>query len=262
MIEAMTRGGRRRGAAFLGVCVGMQLLADARAGVRRDRRAGLDRRRGAAHRAGRSPGQGAAHGLEQPATASLASPVFAGLRAGDHMYFTHSFALAPTNAADVAACDRSRRARSPRRWRATTSPACSSTRKSPRRAGSRLLANFLRWRAVILYPAIDLKDGQCVRVVRGDLDHGDGVQRRAPPAQAAAWADAGFAWLHVIDLNGSVDGPSGQRRGGPRDPGSAVDLPVQLGGGVRDRGRRRGAGSRRGSAASSWAPPPCAIRSW
>jgi phosphoribosylformimino-5-aminoimidazole carboxamide ribotide isomerase len=84
---------------------------------------------------------------------------------------------------------------------------------------------------MILYPAIDLKDGQCVRVVRGDLDTAT-VFNTDPAQQAETWAAAGFNWLHVIDLNGSVAGRSIN--------GAAIEailksvsIPVQLGGGIR-----------------------------
>ena len=58
---------------------------------------------------------------------------------------------------------------------------------------------------MILYPAIDLKDGQCVRVVHGDLNTAT-VFNEHPADQAKIWAATGFSWLHVIDLNGSVEG--------------------------------------------------------
>jgi phosphoribosylformimino-5-aminoimidazole carboxamide ribotide isomerase len=84
---------------------------------------------------------------------------------------------------------------------------------------------------MILYPAIDLKDGQCVRVVRGDLDTAT-VFNADPAAQARAFAAAGFSWLHVIDLNGSV---AGRAINGQAIEAilNAVSLPVQLGGGIR-----------------------------
>jgi phosphoribosylformimino-5-aminoimidazole carboxamide ribotide isomerase len=84
---------------------------------------------------------------------------------------------------------------------------------------------------MILYPAIDLKDGQCVRVVRGDLSTAT-VFNTEPAAQARAWAAAGFGWLHVIDLNGSVAGHSinGQAIEAILE---AVSIPVQVGGGIR-----------------------------
>jgi phosphoribosylformimino-5-aminoimidazole carboxamide ribotide isomerase len=84
---------------------------------------------------------------------------------------------------------------------------------------------------VILYPAIDLKNGQCVRVIRGDLDQAT-VFNLNPADQARAWCDAGFHWLHVVDLNGAVEGSSANA---PAVEAilEAVSVPVQLGGGIR-----------------------------
>jgi phosphoribosylformimino-5-aminoimidazole carboxamide ribotide isomerase len=86
---------------------------------------------------------------------------------------------------------------------------------------------------VILYPAIDLKDGACVRLVRGDMASAT-VFNEDPAAQARQFADAGFAWLHVIDLNGAF---AGQSVNGPAVKAirSAVDMRIQLGGGIRNR---------------------------
>ncbi len=84
---------------------------------------------------------------------------------------------------------------------------------------------------MILYPAIDLKDGQCVRVVRGDLSTAT-VFNNNPADQARAWMAAGFRWLHVVDLNGSV---SGRVVNGEAVEAilESVSIPVQLGGGIR-----------------------------
>jgi phosphoribosylformimino-5-aminoimidazole carboxamide ribotide isomerase len=86
---------------------------------------------------------------------------------------------------------------------------------------------------VILFPAIDLKDGACVRLVRGDMASAT-VFNRDPAAQARRFAEAGFTWLHVVDLDGAVAGRSinGAAVAAIR---SAVDLRIQLGGGIRDR---------------------------
>jgi len=86
---------------------------------------------------------------------------------------------------------------------------------------------------VILFPAIDLKDGVCVRLVRGDMASAT-VFNRDPAAQAVHFAQAGFTWLHVVDLNGAIAGRSvnGAAVAAIR---KAVDLRIQLGGGVRDR---------------------------
>jgi phosphoribosylformimino-5-aminoimidazole carboxamide ribotide isomerase len=84
---------------------------------------------------------------------------------------------------------------------------------------------------MILYPAIDLKDGACVRVIRGDLSTAT-VFSDDPAAQARAWAEAGFSWLHVVDLNGSALGRS-VNGVAVKAILEAVSIPVQLGGGVR-----------------------------
>jgi len=84
---------------------------------------------------------------------------------------------------------------------------------------------------LILYPAIDLKDGQCVRVVRGDLGQAT-VFNASPADQAKAWVDGGFHWLHVVDLNGAVQGAA-VNASAVEAILAAVSLPVQLGGGIR-----------------------------
>jgi phosphoribosylformimino-5-aminoimidazole carboxamide ribotide isomerase len=86
----------------------------------------------------------------------------------------------------------------------------------------------------ILFPAIDLKDGQCVRLVKGDMDQAT-VYNADPADQARRFRDLGFSWLHVVDLNGAFDGTS--RNGGAVDAILAAigdDMHVQLGGGIRD----------------------------
>ena len=84
---------------------------------------------------------------------------------------------------------------------------------------------------MILYPAIDLQDGQCVRLLRGDPRHAT-VYGEDPAAQARAFRDQGFAWIHVVDLDGAFAG-----RAANVDAVAAilaaVALPVQLGGGIR-----------------------------
>ena len=84
---------------------------------------------------------------------------------------------------------------------------------------------------MILYPAIDLKDGQCVRVVHGDLDTAT-VFNSSPADQAKAWAASGFHWIHVVDLNGAVSGQAVNAEAVEAILGS-VSIPVQLGGGIR-----------------------------
>jgi phosphoribosylformimino-5-aminoimidazole carboxamide ribotide isomerase len=85
---------------------------------------------------------------------------------------------------------------------------------------------------VILYPAIDLKDGACVRLVRGEMASAT-VFNEDPAAQARRFADAGFSWLHVVDLNGAFAGRSVNSEAITAIR-AAVDLRIQLGGGIRD----------------------------
>lgn len=86
---------------------------------------------------------------------------------------------------------------------------------------------------MILYPAIDLKDGDCVRLLRGEMASAT-VFSADPAAQARQFAEAGFSWLHVVDLNGAFAGRSvnGEAVKAIR---ASVDLRIQLGGGIRDR---------------------------
>jgi phosphoribosylformimino-5-aminoimidazole carboxamide ribotide isomerase len=84
---------------------------------------------------------------------------------------------------------------------------------------------------VILYPAIDLKDGQCVRVLHGDLSTAT-VFNTDPGAQARSFVDAGFHWIHVVDLNGATQGKAVNGAAVEKIL-STVSVPVQLGGGIR-----------------------------
>jgi len=85
---------------------------------------------------------------------------------------------------------------------------------------------------MLLFPAIDLKDGQCVRLFKGEMDQAT-VFNDSPADQAMEFQNAGCAWLHLVDLNGAFAGKPVN--------GDAVDailgrldIPVQLGGGIRD----------------------------
>ena len=85
---------------------------------------------------------------------------------------------------------------------------------------------------MILFPAIDLKDGQCVRLKLGDMREAT-VYNNDPAAQAQQFEAQGFEWLHLVDLNGAFSGMpvNGQAVEAIL---SAIRLPVQLGGGIRD----------------------------
>lgn len=85
---------------------------------------------------------------------------------------------------------------------------------------------------MILYPAIDLKDGACVRLVKGDMDQAT-VFNNDPAAQAREFEGQGFSWLHLVDLNGAFEGEP--VNGAPVEAIlKATSLPVQLGGGIRN----------------------------
>jgi phosphoribosylformimino-5-aminoimidazole carboxamide ribotide isomerase len=86
--------------------------------------------------------------------------------------------------------------------------------------------------ALILFPAIDLKEGRCVRLKQGDMEQAT-IFNDDPAAQAAQFESQGFQWLHVVDLDGAFAGK-------PMNAGAVeailkkVAFPVQLGGGIRD----------------------------
>ena len=85
---------------------------------------------------------------------------------------------------------------------------------------------------MILFPAIDLKDGQCVRLKLGDMRQAT-VFNDDPAAQARAFEEAGFEWLHLVDLNGAFAGRP-VNADAVNAILKAISLPVQLGGGIRD----------------------------
>jgi phosphoribosylformimino-5-aminoimidazole carboxamide ribotide isomerase len=85
---------------------------------------------------------------------------------------------------------------------------------------------------VILFPAIDLKDGVCVRLKRGEMNDAT-IFNDDPAAQARTFEQAGFKWLHCVDLNGAFEGRSANGVA-VRAIRAAIKLPIQLGGGIRD----------------------------
>lgn len=112
-----------------------------------------------------------------------------------------------------------------------------------------------------LYPAIDLKDGACVRLRRGEMDDAT-VYSDDPGAQAHLWQAAGCRWLHVVDLNGAFAGHPVNADAVAAILG-AVGIPVQLGGGIRDRAAIEhwlAAGVRRVILGSAAARDPALVR--
>ena len=85
---------------------------------------------------------------------------------------------------------------------------------------------------MIIFPAIDLKDGVCVRLRKGVMEDAT-IFNTDPGAQARSFQDQGFQWLHCVDLNGAFAGKSANSDA-IRAIRAAIDLPIQLGGGIRD----------------------------
>ena len=85
---------------------------------------------------------------------------------------------------------------------------------------------------MILFPAIDLKDGQCVRLKLGDMEQAT-IFNDNPAAQAKRFETQGFEWLHLVDLNGAFEGRPVNARA-VEEILKAISIPVQLGGGIRD----------------------------
>lgn len=84
---------------------------------------------------------------------------------------------------------------------------------------------------MILYPAIDLKGGQCVRLYKGAMDAAT-VYNDSPAAQAKTFENAGFTHLHMVDLDGAIQG-GGVNFAAVQQVLATVEMPVQLGGGIR-----------------------------
>jgi len=87
---------------------------------------------------------------------------------------------------------------------------------------------------MIVYPAIDLKDGVCVRLLKGDMDQAT-IFNAHPAEQAREFENAGFQWLHLVDLNGALEGRS-INTDAVMAVIEAVNIPIQLGGGIRSMG--------------------------
>lgn len=84
---------------------------------------------------------------------------------------------------------------------------------------------------MILYPAIDIRGGRCVRLIEGDFDR-ETTYDSDPSSAARRWVEAGANWLHVVDLDGAVEGRPVNREAIAQIRAS-VDVPIQLGGGLR-----------------------------
>ncbi|NDF11776.1 MAG: 1-(5-phosphoribosyl)-5-[(5-phosphoribosylamino)methylideneamino]imidazole-4-carboxamide isomerase [Proteobacteria bacterium] len=85
---------------------------------------------------------------------------------------------------------------------------------------------------MILFPAIDLKDGKCVRLLKGDMEKAT-VFNDDAGAQGKRFEEAGARWIHIVDLNGAFEGKPVNKKA-VENILSSVQIPVQLGGGIRD----------------------------
>lgn len=83
-----------------------------------------------------------------------------------------------------------------------------------------------------IYPAIDIKEGKCVRLIQGDMDKAT-VYEEVPARAAVKWQDMGAACLHVVDLDGAVNGKLCNTKT-VEEIIKSINIPVQLGGGIRD----------------------------
>jgi glutamine amidotransferase len=227
VVEAMTEAVHGKGAPFLGICVGMQLMASR--GLEFGETPGLDWIAGDVRRI--EPDDPAAkvpHMGWNRLVALADHPLTAGR--ADDVYFTHSFAFFPKDAQNVIAQVEhgGRFPAAVARGNVAGVQFHPEKSQAPGLIPSRALPGVA---AMILYPAIDLKDGECVRVLHGDLSTAT-VFNTSPAEQAQAWADGGFHWLHVVDLNGAVAGKAVNEAAVEAILG-AVSVPVQLGGGIR-----------------------------
>ena len=155
---------------------------------------------------------------------------------GRHAYFVHSYHLNAANEADVLA-------RADYGGPVTAIVAQGHRDRHPVPPGEEPAfragpdREFPEVEAVILFPAIDLKNGQCVRLEQGDMARAT-VFNRDPAAQARAFAAQGFEYLHVVDLDGAFAGKP-MNALAVEAMLKAVTMPVQLGGGIRDLADRR-----------------------
>ena len=149
MVEALEEAVRRKGRPFLGICVGMQLMAERGREYEVDRGARLDRRRGRAHRAGRSEPEDSAHGLEHArrrprrTRCSTASPLGP---QGLHAYFVHSYQLEAGGSRRSGGARPTTAARSPRSSARDNIVGTQFHPEKSQRLGLALIANFLKWR--------------------------------------------------------------------------------------------------------------------
>ena len=233
MIEAMTEAVRNKARPFFGICVGMQLMATR--GKEHVTTDGFNWIAGDVEKISpREENLKIPHMGWNTLDMVREHPVLERLPLGPkgrHAYFVHSYHLNAANEADVLA-------RADYGGPVTaivgkdTAIGTQFHPEKSQRFGLALISNFLEMEAVILFPAIDLKNGQCVRLEQGDMARAT-VFNLDPAAQARAFAAQGFEYLHVVDLDGAFAGKPMNAQA-VEAMLKAVTMPVQLGGGIRD----------------------------
>ena len=234
MVDALEEAVRQRGRPFFGICVGMQLMAER--GLEYEVKEGLGWIAGEVDRITPSdPGLKIPHMGWNTLNVTRPHPLLDGLELGAngrHAYFVHSYQFKPENRADLIA-------------EADYGGAVTAivgrdnmvgTQFHPEKSQKLGLASdreFPEVEAVILFPAIDLKDGRAVRLQQGDMARAT-VFNDDPAAQAKIFAEQGFEYLHIVDLDGAFAGKPMNAAAVERIL-AAVKMPVQLGGGIRDR---------------------------
>ncbi len=231
MVEALNESVIRNGKPILGICVGMQLMATA--GREFGIHSGLNWIGGEVlPLLPADPLLKIPHMGWNEINLVHNHPLFAGLDSSANAYFVHSFEMKPDNErssfGDRRLWRRRHRRNRARQYRGHAIP----SRKEPG-CGPENSGQFPELDAMIIFPAIDLKDGQCVRLKRGIMEDAT-VFNADPAAQAKNFKAQGFRWLHCVDLNGAFEGRSANAEA-IKSIRAAIDLPIQLGGGIRDR---------------------------
>ena len=260
MVAAIEEAVRRKGRPFFGICVGMQLLAER--GREYEVTDGLGWIAGEVDRiAPRDASLKIPHMGWNTLNVVRPHPLLEGLPLGPdgrHAYFVHSYQLNPSSRADLVA---EAEYGGPVTAVVGARQYCRHAIPSREEPAVRSCVDreFFEMDAVILFPAIDLKDGECVRLQHGDMARAT-VFNSDPAAQAQAFEQQGFEYLHVVDLDGAFAGKPMNAAAVERIL-AAVTMPVQLGGGIRD-ARRSRIGSARAWRGSSSARPRCATPRW
>ena len=233
MIEAMTEAVRSKARPFFGICVGMQLMATR--GKEHVTTDGFNWIAGDVEKISpREENLKIPHMGWNTLDMIREHPVLERLPLGPkgrHAYFVHSYHLNAANEADVLA-------RADYGGPVTAIVGKDTADRHPVSPGEEpafragLDLEFSEMEAVILFPAIDLKNGQCVRLEQGDMARAT-VFNLDPAAQARSFAAQGFEYLHVVDLDGAFAGRP-MNAHAVEAMLKAVTMPVQLGGGIRD----------------------------